>query len=311
MNIAIFGANSYLAKDLITSFSHSNNATLDLYGRRVDQIKLWLSTRLLENRYSAHNYSSFNSEIPYDAIINFVGIGNPAQAIMCGASIFDITRQYDELVLGYLQKNADTKYIFLSSGAVYGDSFSEPVNERTSASIDINNIVPTDYYGIAKLCAEARHRSYADLNIIDLRVFNYFSSTMDLTTGFFISDTVRAIRDDTILQTTANNIYRDYLHPNDFYQIIKCVLSANAVNQALDCYTKAPIDKMTLLKEMEHHFGLKYSCAVNDNFCGVNATGLKEHYFSLNKRAELMGYQPTITSLEGVLQETNKILHGL
>lgn len=43
MNIAIFGANSYLAKDLIASFSHKSNATLDLYGRNVGQIKQWLN----------------------------------------------------------------------------------------------------------------------------------------------------------------------------------------------------------------------------------------------------------------------------
>lgn len=104
-------------------------------------------------------------------------------------------------------------------------------------------------------------------------------------------------------------MHRDYFHPDDLYQLVKCVLSTNAINQAFDCCTGAPIDKMTLLNEMATHFGLKYACVANEHFCGVNATGLKEHYSSLNRRAELIGYKPTLTSLECILRESNIILN--
>jgi hypothetical protein len=40
----------------------------------------------------------------------------------------------------------------------------------------------------------------------------------------------------------------------------------------------------------------------------VNATGNKAHYYSLNTRAADFGYQPELTSLEGVLQESAMIL---
>ena len=308
MNIAIFGATSYLARDLILSFSQKNNAVLDLYGRSVEQINTWLDANSLKNKYSAFNYSAFNSDIHYDAIINFVGMGNPAQALVMGASIFEVTRQYDDLALAYLQNHADTKYIFLSSGAVYGQAFSTPVTENTNALININHLGSTDFYGLAKLYAEAKHRSFADLNIIDLRVFNYFSSTMDTTSRFLISDALRAIRNDDVLNTTTGNIYRDYLHHDDFYQLINCVLATQKINQALDCYTKAPIDKMTMLEKMKSNFGLKYVCLADDETCGVNATGLKDHYYSLNKRAELIGYHPARSSLECVLEASRQVL---
>lgn len=308
MNIAIFGATSYLARDLMLSFSRKSNVHIDLYGRSVEPINNWLYSKSLEKKYVALHYDAFNSELPYDAIINFVGLGNPALAAASGASIFDITLQYDTLALDYIQKNKSTKYIFVSSGAVYGSVFSEPINVNCKASIDINHIDPTDYYGVAKLYAEIKHRSFTDLNIVDVRVFNYFSSTMDLTTRFFISDILRAIRDHTTLLTTANNIYRDYLHPDDFYQLIQCVLSGKKLNLALDCYTKAPIDKLTLLDEMKIHFGLNFALINNEQDFGINATGLKDHYYSLNRRAESLSYQPTRTSLESILHETNLIL---
>lgn len=308
MKIAIFGATSYLARDLIVSFSKQSNAMLDLYGRNVGPIHAWLDANSLRNKYSAFNYSAFNSDTHYDAIINFVGMGNPAQALVLGASIFEVTRQYDDLALAYLQNHTDTKYIFLSSGAVYGQAFSKPVTEDTNALININHLESTDFYGLAKLYAEAKHRSFPDLNIVDLRVFNYFSSTMDTTSRFLISDALRAIGNNEELKTSTGNIYRDYLHPDDLYQLINCVLATRKINQALDCYTKAPIDKMTMLEEMKSHFGLNYVCVDGDQSCSINATGLKDHYYSLNKRAGLIGYNPVRSSLECVLEASRQVL---
>ena len=65
---------------------------------------------------------------------------------------------------------------------------------------------------------------------------------------------------------------------------------------------------MTLLKEMKTHFGLKYVIDTNDRIYGINATGSKDHYYSRNTRAEILGYKPTKTSLDCVLQETEVIL---
>ena len=308
MNIAIFGATSYLARDLILSFSRKSDANLFLFGRNASLIQTWLQAQSLAKRYQGLDYADFHSDAPYDAIINFVGIGDPAKAIGLGASLFEITRHFDTLALDYLQKNPTTAYVFLSSGAVYGNSFHQAAHADTQATFDINHISSSDYYGLAKLHAEANHRRFANLHITDLRVFNYFSSTTDLTTRFFISDLLRTIREGSTFQTTTNNMFRDYLHPDDLYQLIMCTLSSKRINQPLDCYTKAPIDKLTLLEEMKNHFGLKYTFATSALANGVNATGLKDHYYSLNTRAKSIGYTPTRSSLDCVLQEANVIL---
>jgi len=94
---------------------------------------------------------------------------------------------------------------------------------------------------------------------------------------------------------------RDYLHPTDFYTLVCALFSAPAANAAVDCYSRAPIDKPNLLAAMQEKFGLRYE--VTDAIAGVNATGSKPHYYSLNKRAADFGYQPALTSLEGILQE--------
>ncbi len=309
MRIALLGATSQIAKDLVLSFCAQSSHELVLYARRPEVVSQWLASVGLVARYPVAHFVAFNAEEHFDAILNFVGVGNPALAAAMGASIFDVTLKYDELALDYVRQYPDCRYIFLSSGAAYGASFDEPVNENTKAIIAINHLLPQDWYGVAKLHAECRHRSLVHLPIVDIRVFNYFSRTQDMEARFLITDILRAIRDKTVLQTSADYIVRDFLHPSDFYQLVSVLLTAAATNAALDCYSKAPIDKPTLLAAMQEKFELQYE--ITETRVDVNATGSKPHYYSLNTRAADFGYQPALTSLEGILQEATAMMQQL
>ena len=306
MKIAILGATSQIANDLIGSFSNEEDKQLHLFARRPDDVTKWLNDVGLSERYLIDDYAVFGTQ-EFDAILNFVGVGNPAQAAAMGASIFDVTLQYDELALNYVRQHPECRYIFLSSGAAYGASFDAPVDAETKATIAINNLQPQDWYAVAKLHAECRHRSLAHLPIVDIRVFNYFSHTQDMDTRFFISDIVRAIRDKTVLMTSADYMMRDFIGPDDFHQLVNAILTSPATNDVIDCYSKAPIDKPTLLAAMQLQFGLQYELVQATT--GVNATGSKPHYYSLNKRAKNYGYQPRYNSLDGLLKEIQKIFN--
>lgn len=305
MKIAILGATSQIAKDLVLSFAASSEHELTLFARRPIAVREWLADAGLAERYAVFDFENFTPERPFDAILNFVGVGNPAQAAAMGATIFDVTLQYDELALAYVKQHPACRYIFLSSGAAYGTSFDKPVGADTNASIAINNLKSQDWYGAAKLHAECRHRALSDLPIVDVRVFNYFSHTQDLSARFLITDMLRAIRDGTVLQTSADFMVRDFLHPSDFFQLIASLLSASPANVVVDCYSRAPVDKVSLLKEMQEKFGLRYETQAA---AGVNATGSKPHYYSLNTRAADFGYRPLLTSLEGITREAMTIL---
>lgn len=305
MRLAILGATSQIATDLVLSFSEHNHHELVLYARRPDVVMQWLKNAGLTERYAVSAFTAFSVDDHFDAILNFVGVGNPARAAAMGASIFDVTLQYDEIALNYVRQHPTCRYIFLSSGAAYGSNFDAPVTEKTQTSISINDLQPQDWYAVAKLHAECRHRALPHLRIVDLRVFNYFSHAQDMQARFLITDIVRAIQEKTILQTSSDFIVRDFLSPMDFSQLIHAVLTAPATNTVVDCYSKAPIDKPTLLAAMQEKFGLQYEAAHAK--AGVNATGVKPHYYSLNTRAADFGYRPALTSLQGVLLETTKV----
>lgn len=305
MRIAILGATSQIAKDLILSFAAHSQHELVLYARRPEAVAQWLTQANLTQHYVAADFSAFTSEERFDAILNFVGVGDPAQAAAMGASIFDVTLHYDELALGYVREHPQCRYLFLSSGAAYGASFETPADANTKAVIDINHLQAQDWYGVAKLHAECRHRALAHLPIVDIRVFNYFSHTQDIEARFLITDILRAIRDKTVLQTSSDYIVRDYLHPSDFYQLVSVMLAAPpATNTAIDCYSKAPIDKPSLLAVMQNRFGLKYE-NLNSTVV-VNATGSKPQYYSINNQASYFHYYPTWTSLDGICNEIKK-----
>jgi nucleoside-diphosphate-sugar epimerase len=305
-SIAIVGASSQIAKDLIRSFAGAGRSALLLYVRNLDTTKAWVAEQNLEAVCTVHGYESYG-ELSHDVVINFVGVGDPRRAAEMGATIFEITASFDDMVLKDLARNPARRYLFISSGAAYGNAFAEPVTASTLATVAINNIQPHDYYAIAKLYAEVRHRARPNLAIIDLRVFNMFSSTQTIASRFFITDIVRAIRDQRTLQTTAEYVVRDFMHPDDFHRFVECLLEAPPANCAVDCYSREPIDKPALLQAMAERFGLCYE-VVGDTSARVNATGTKPHYYSLNRKAAEFGYQPAWSSLDCILAETSAIL---
>lgn len=306
MKIAIVGASSQIAKDLIISFARSGRVDLLLYVRNRNATLVWLQQQNIERVCSVHGYEAYGN-LPHDVVINFVGVGNPSRAIEIGSSIYEITARFDDMVMNDLALNPNRRYFFISSGAVYGNNFSKPVTAATNAILAINDLGPNDFYAAAKILAEVRHRSRPDLAIIDLRVFNMFSRTQDIDARFFITDIVRAIRDKSTLLTSSDYIVRDFMHPNDFHQLVECLLAAPAVNCALDCYSREPIDKPSLLQLMITRFGLR--CEVTDSQTAlINATKAKPYYYSLNRKASEFGYQPSWSSLECIVTETTAIL---
>lgn len=307
MRIAILGATSQIAKDLVLSFAAQGRHALMLFARRPPAVLQWLASVNLPDRYEVFGFDRFSSDQHFDAILNFVGVGNPVAAAAMGAGIFDVTLQYDDLALSYVRQHPACRYVFLSSGAAYGTSFDAPVDDNALASVPINNLQPQDWYGVAKLHAECRHRALAHLHIVDIRVFNYFSHTQDMEARFLITDILRAIRDKTVLRTSSDYIVRDYIDPPDFFNLVTAILLAPATNAAVDCYSKAPVDKPTLLAAMQETFGLQYK--VMKTGTGINATGAKPHYYSLSRRAESFGYRPSISSLDGILLETRTFFH--
>ena len=307
MRIAFLGASSQIAKGLLREFSLEGNCHLNLFTRDTKKFKKWMSDKKFSYQSASINsLDHFNNSIEFDLIINFIGVGDPAKAIDLGSKIFDITYDYDKKVLDYLTYYPNTKYIFISSGVVYGDIFRFPATLDSQSLININSLNHSDWYSMAKINAEARHRSLDKFSIMDIRVFNYVSCDIDTSSRFLIADALRAISTNQTMQTDEKNIMRDYIGPQDLHQLINKLASQNFLNTAVDCFTKDPTDKFSILELMKSKFGLKYK--IKKSKSGLEAYGSRDNYYSQNYVATTFGYKPAYSSLENISLASEKLL---
>ena len=127
-----------------------------------------------------------------------------------------------------------------------------------------------------------------------------------MSAGFLITDLVRALKNNDLFITSSENIVRDFITPPDFFRLIESIINFKAINSVVDCYSKLPVDKLSLLAAMKERYGLRYK--LSDSLISVNSTGVKANYFSLNKCAENFGYSPAKSSLESILEQSDMIL---
>ena len=309
MNIAILGATSHIAKGLIFRFLGKGGVHLNLYTRSSSRMLDFLGSieKISSEAYLVHQgYSDFFSS-SHDVIINCVGVGTRKKIKGDYSLYFTITEKYDNMVIDYLlNANPDTLYISFSSGAVYGRGNLAPVEECSQNAIQVNRVAPADYYGITRLNAEAKHRAFDKLNIVDLRIFSYFSRYIDLADGYFITDVINSILHEKVFETSEVNICRDYVHPDDLFSMVLKCLGAGRINAAFDVNSNGSVCKQEILDYFSVSYGLNY--VMKRSLNNISPTGSKNIYCSINQNASVTGYQPQYSSIETIVQEAEYIL---
>lgn len=311
MRVAILGATSMLAADFVASALIGNSAyVFSLFARDPSKIAPALALRGVRDVPDVFALESFvdrGADEKWDAIINFVGVGDPAKAVAMGASILSVTQKWDQCVLSYLERHPKCRYIFMSSGAAFGLGVEDPVDRNTLSKFPLNELQSSFSYGVAKFYAEAVHRSQVHYSIIDVRIYNYFSRFADLDSRFFINEAIAAIRDGRVFGVDSREMWRDYLGEVDLANLLHCCLSAPpSYNGAIDAYSLAPISKTQVLALLKENFGLNFEISGG----GINATGIKSHYYSLNRVASLLDFHPAFDSSTNIIESAKQILDG-
>lgn len=246
--ICIFGATSHIAKNLIYYFTKEKGIDLILFTRQPEKVRNFINT------YYQKESQNFNGTInitdtflaweEYDCIINCIGVGKSPKSLF---DYFYITETYDNLILNYLEKFNNCKYINFSSGVVENQDFF------------VDAIEPKDYYAIAKLNQETKHRCLKNLEIIDLRLYSFFSRFADLEKdNYFINQIIKCIKDNTVFITNKENIVRDFIHPEDLYKKIKdCIDNKFPQNYAETMGSSEIISKNEIIEFFKKEYNLK------------------------------------------------------
>ena len=309
--IALLGATSHIAKGLIHNFQKKTSHSLDLFSRSPSRVKGFLESleKMDGSRINIRsNYSEFG-ENRYDAVINCVGVGTLSHPGADYTAWFTVTERFDNLIIDYLrQKNPEALYISLSSGIVYGLECGAPAGKESVNRIQVNALTSKDYYMVARLNAETKHRAFGQLRIIDLRIFNYFSRYIDLTDAYFITDVLNGILTKRELWTGEMNIVRDYVHPDDLFSLMAKAMGTEHLNTALDVLSAKPATKMEILDLFSREYGLKYQFQKSPGLS--SGTGTKLVYYSEYNKAAGLGFRPKFTSLETLRGEAGYILRN-
>lgn len=285
MNIAILGSNGLIGNDL-------KNELI-----KEKKNKIFAFSRIKDPKY--YQYLDFN-KYEYDLIINCIGIGAPKSFSKSISNFSFFNKEFDQLCIEYLFRNKKTKYIYLSSGSIYGNFNKAPDNNTV---VQEKNLETTSLYEKEKLHTEISHREFTDLKIYDIRIFNYVSETISLNSGFFITEIFKATLENIIINCANDIFYRDFTSSHDLHKLI-ILLFAIDNNDVIDLYTKAPISNHELLNFFKENFNLKYKLN-NNNFS--SPTGAKKNYFSLSRKAQKYGFYPDYTSIENICNSFKKI----
>ena len=300
IKVALLGSTGHVGKNLTYYFGKEKNFELLLFSRNEKKLEKTISQFKLKNNFTIRKYDEFDN-LTYDVVINCVGLSDPAKIETSKGEILETAKAFDTLTLEYLKKIPKTKLINFSSGIVYGGQFSSAVKNTNLIDENFNDGEIKSEYVLAKVRSEIKHRMLKHLNIIDLRLFSFFSRFMDLSSKFLISEVISSIKQNKKLITNEFDFYRDYIHPKDLFLLLKKCINNNPINDVFDLYSKKPIGKFDLLDSLRDNFGLQYQVVPNSGFS--SPTGFKENYYSKSRKAKLLGYDPQYSSIETIVNE--------
>jgi nucleoside-diphosphate-sugar epimerase len=305
ISIAILGASGQIGRGLAIALAVGPWAVLRLYARQATAFERDArALGLLNPRVSVHSLESFERE-RHDVVINAAGAGSRTRQLALGAQQAHDTEALDQRVLSYLERFRDSTYVYLSTGAVYGFEREWPIPENASFRASPRDSDTLDMYPLAKLAAEARHRSMRSAHIYDIRIFGYFSRFITLDDGFFLSEVARSLVRGTPLRTSAQDMVRDYIDQTELAALIRRLLRSQPPNGTFDIHSAAPVGKHELLEALTTEFGLRVEYEGGRQPAPPLA---KPAVPSACRRAAGVGHKPLRSSKEIVLSEMRALL---
>ena len=176
--IAILGATGYVGRSLAVMLASDPRARLSLFVRDVARAEGTLRALGVPESVQIHHIGTLHMH-GADVIVNATGIGSPLALQGNPRAIFEVTESMDALVIAYCKRYPGVRVFNISTGAIYGGRCGEPLLKAAEATFDPDAVRVADFYAVAKLASELKHRAYPEMPIIDLRLFSFFSAQVD------------------------------------------------------------------------------------------------------------------------------------
>ncbi len=293
--IAILGATGYVGRSLARLWSGQRSDRLFLFARSPEA----LVTESWPAHVTCQSLDRFNAS-EFELVVNSIGAGDPARVEALGSEIIDITRLWDERFLS--TKSPNTRYVFLSSGAVHGSRLDQAIDEVAAPK---PNVASNSPYAQAKIDAEVRHRLKSDWPILDIRIFGFADASVPQSGTYFLSDLARCVARRELLVTSPEDMIRDYAGAAELSALIAAWETSGTRNGAFDLYTQCPVAKSELVDLAVSRYGLevRYQSQIRSS-----PTGKKPVYVSASRRAASeIGYEPRRRAIDVVREAMDEL----
>lgn len=212
-------------------------------------------------------------------------------------TVFRTIVQGTEHVLELAAAQPDSKVLFLSSGAVYGQQPPEltGISETWNGSPDPQN--PRNAYGEAKRGAEmlcAIYRKQFGVDVVTARIFSLLGPFLPLTTHFAAGNFIRdALAGETIVVHGNGRPVRSYLYPVDLVGWLLTLLTTTPRHTAYNIGSERAVSIADLAHTVAQLLGKKGCQVLGRDDAGWNAgryvpdTSLIRQEFGLKETVSL------------------------
>lgn len=188
------------------------------------------------------------------------------------------------------------RVVFVSSGAVYGDQGSQPLQESAPPN-------PRSPYAVSKLAAEYYVRTIGDLwgiETVSLRVFNAYGPGQHLPASHppVIPNFLRqAMRGGSLVMHGDGGQTRDYVYVDDVVSAMIAAATAPDINHmVINIGSGSETSIRDLVRLVMEATGTRAEIITNPR----NDPGVSRMCASLSLARDRLGYQPRISLAEGL-----------
>ncbi len=294
MKILILGSEGFIGSHLLQYFSEQGFEVVGCDIFEVAQSRV----------YSYHKISRLSPELNgilakmnFDFCLNAAGSGNVPYSLEHPMIDFEANTIDTAMFLDSLKRfQPECRYIHISSAAVYGNPQQLPV-------IETHPLNPISPYGYHKWMSEIVCQEYYKIYNTPIAIIRPFSIYGAGQKKLLLWDICNKLKNFSNIQLYGNgNESRDYIHILDFARLVDCIIKKDHFKCEI---FNAGTGKGTTIKEITDIITKQYNRRISISFSGEIRQGDPLYWKSDIKKAESIGFSPSIDLTNGVCEYIN------
>lgn len=296
MSVLVTGCNGFLGRLLVSFYKQQlGQCCYGLGKASPENAPLFLLEKYSQVALPSPNVSTLIAELKPSLLIHAAGrssvplsVSNPNEDYQSGPPV--VMQLLDSIRL----HSPHTKFIFLSSAAVYGDPLVVPTGEDCTTK-------PISPYGYNKLQCELIVTEYAHLYGIraaSVRIFSAYGP--GLKKQFFWDFCNKAVSGPRHIELYGSgNETRDYIYGKDICRAIDCIeRSAPLSGEQINVCSGESVSISCLSRRLAFNLNVD----VDITFSGSGLKGSPSFWQGQNTLLQSMGYVPSVGLEEGLVR---------